>query len=74
MDYSPVSEGKFWPFLKASKNTGEAMPTKIGVHAFYINPTKLDTHAYLTYIFLHFLSNAIMQYFTPSTCYMYNWM
>ena len=42
MDYSPGSEGKFWPFLKARKRnrnseTGEAMPTKIGFHAFHIN-------------------------------------
>ena len=42
MDYSPWSEGKFWPFLKANEKeqnlgTGKAMPTKIGVHECYIN-------------------------------------
>ena len=40
MDYSPWSEKEIWPFFKVaiiSKNV-EAMPTKIGVHAFDINP------------------------------------
>ena len=42
MDYSPWSEGKFWPFLKARKGThnsetGEVTPTKIGLHAFQVN-------------------------------------
>ena len=40
MDYSPWSEREIWPNLKSSNisETGEAMPTKIGVHAFHINP------------------------------------
>ena len=38
----PCSEREFWPFLKANKKeqiseTGEASPTKIGIHACYIN-------------------------------------
>ena len=42
MDYSPWSEGKFWPFLKQAKRshnseTGEVTPTKIGLHAFQVN-------------------------------------
>ena len=42
MDYSPWSEGKFWPFLEANKRshnskTGEVTPTKIGFHAFHVN-------------------------------------
>ena len=42
MDYSPLSEGKFWPFLKGNKmepnlETKGAMPTKIGLHVFHIN-------------------------------------
>ena len=42
MDYSPWSEGKFWPLSKASKRshnseTEETTPTKIGLHAFHIN-------------------------------------
>ena len=37
--YSPWSERKIWPFLKGSNisETGETTPTKIGVHACYIN-------------------------------------
>ena len=43
MDYSPWTEGKFWPFLKGNKKvqiseTEEATPTKIGLHAFHANP------------------------------------
>ena len=39
MDYSPWSERENWPFLKVaiSPKTTEAMPTKIGVYACYIN-------------------------------------
>ena len=42
MDYSPWSEGKIWLFwskLKRGKisETGEATPTKIGFHAFYVD-------------------------------------
>ena len=42
MDYSPWSERKFWPFLKANKRshnskTGEATPIKNGFHAFHVN-------------------------------------
>ena len=39
MNNSPWSEGKFWPFLKRSQisKTGEAMPTEIGLHAFWVN-------------------------------------
>ena len=42
MDYSPWSEGKFCRFedkQKMSKisKTGEATPTKIGLHAFQVN-------------------------------------
>ena len=42
MDYSSWSKGKFGCFLKAWEKshiskTGEAMPTKIGLHAFHIN-------------------------------------
>ena len=39
--YSPWSEMKIWPFLKAAtiiSKTGKMMPTKIGVHACDINP------------------------------------
>ena len=37
--YSSWSEGEIWPNLKSSRisETGESMPTKIGVHAFDIN-------------------------------------
>ena len=40
MDYSPWSEREIWLFSKSSNisKTGEATPTKIGVHAFDINP------------------------------------
>ena len=40
MDYSPLSEREIWLFLEGSSisETGEATPTKIGVHAFDINP------------------------------------
>ena len=43
MDYSPWSEGKFWPFLKGNEKveisgTEEVMPTKIGLHAIHANP------------------------------------
>ena len=40
MDYSPWSERKIWLFFLSSNisKTGDAMPTKIGVHAFDINP------------------------------------
>ena len=39
MDYSPWSERKIWPNLKGNfiSETGEAMLTKIGVHAFDIS-------------------------------------
>ena len=42
MGYSPWSEGKFWPFLKAGKRihnskTKKVTPTKIGLHAFHNN-------------------------------------
>ena len=40
--YSPWSKRKNWPFLKGTKmsynsETGEATPTKIGVHTYLIN-------------------------------------
>ena len=40
--YGSWSEGKFWSILKADKfgkisKTGEAIPTKIGLHAYLIN-------------------------------------
>ena len=35
MDYSPWSEREIWPFIS---EIWEATPTKIGVHACYINP------------------------------------
>ena len=39
MDYITWSERENWPFLNvAISETGEATPTKIGVHAFDINP------------------------------------
>ena len=40
MDYSPWSEREIWPFLKVaiSPKIKKATPTKIGVHARYINP------------------------------------
>ena len=40
MDYSPWVEREIWPFLKSSNisETKEVTPTKIGVHACYINP------------------------------------
>ena len=40
IDYSPWLKREIWPNLKSSNisKTREAMPTKIGVHAFYINP------------------------------------
>ena len=40
MDYSPWSEREIWPFLRVavSPKLGKATPTKIGVHACYINP------------------------------------
>ena len=39
MDYSPWSEREIWPFLKGSSisETRVTTPTKIGVHACYIN-------------------------------------
>ena len=39
MDYSPWSEKEIWSFLKSSdiSKIEEALPTKIGVHARYIN-------------------------------------
>ena len=42
MGYSPWSEGKFWPFLKANEmskisETKEATPTKIDLHVFQVN-------------------------------------
>ena len=39
MDYSPWSEREIWLNLKRSKisETGEAMPTKFGFHAFQVN-------------------------------------
>ena len=61
MDYSPWSEGKFWPFLKANKRshnseTKEAMPTKIGFHAFHVN------------LYLHEFSELIL-FFDPHGLY-----
>ena len=40
MDYSPWSEREIWPFLKVaiSPKTEEAALTKLGMHAFDINP------------------------------------
>ena len=40
MDYSPWSEREIWPFLRVavSPKPKEDTPTKIGVHACYINP------------------------------------
>ena len=40
MDYSPWSEREIWPFLKVavSPKPERPAPTKIGVHAFDINP------------------------------------
>ena len=40
MDYSPCPESEIWPFLKGSQisETGEATPTKTGVHARDIDP------------------------------------
>ena len=40
MDNSPWSKREFWPFLKVGKisETGKAMPTKLCVHVFHINP------------------------------------
>ena len=39
MDYSPWSEREIWPFLKVPISLKpEVTPTKIGVHALYINP------------------------------------
>ena len=40
MDYSPWSKREILHNLEANFNykTGEAMPTKVGVHAFDINP------------------------------------
>ena len=40
MDYSPWVEREIWPFLKGSNisETGEATPTKTGVHALDIDP------------------------------------
>ena len=37
--YSPWSERELWPNLKANfvSETGEATPTKIGLHAFHTN-------------------------------------
>ena len=56
MDYSTLSEREIWPFLKAKKNkiseTGMVTPTKIGLHAFYIN------------IYLHEFSEPIL-FFDP---------
>ena len=39
MDYSPWSEREIWPFFESSdiSETEEDTPTKIGVHACYIN-------------------------------------
>ena len=43
MDYSPWSEGEFWPFSKAygkgsiSQKLEKVTPTKIGLHAFRVN-------------------------------------
>ena len=39
MDYSPCPEREIWLFLKGSRisETGEATPTKTGVHAHDIN-------------------------------------
>ena len=40
MDYSPWSKREFWPNLKLAiiiSKTGEATPTKLGVHAFHFN-------------------------------------
>ena len=52
MDYSPWSkrDREFWPFLKGSKitKTGEAMSSKICLHAFYIN---LYLHEYLSWFY-----------------------
>ena len=49
MDNSPWSEGEFWSNLKSSNisETGEAMPTKIGLHIFHIN---LDMHEFFQLI------------------------
>ena len=40
IDYSPWSEREIWPFLKDSNisETVEGTSTKIGLHAFDINP------------------------------------
>ena len=40
MDYSPFVKREIWSFLKVAviSETREAMPTKIGVHVFDINP------------------------------------
>ena len=49
MDNSPWSEGEFWSNLKSSNisKTGEAMPTKIGLHIFHVN---LDMHEFFQLI------------------------
>ena len=39
MDYSPWSERENWPFLEVAISPKlEVMSTKIGVHAYLINP------------------------------------
>ena len=40
MDYSPCPKREIWTFLKGSctSETGEATPTKTGVHAHDIDP------------------------------------
>ena len=59
MDYSPWSEREIWPKMKRSEisETGEAMPTKLYVHAFhssnYMNLKKFCTSIH-SYIYLNF--------------------
>ena len=41
MDYSPWSEREFWPFLRGSgisMKPERSRPSKIGAHAYDINP------------------------------------
>ena len=66
MDYSPCPEREIWPFLKGSHISETATPTKIGVHALYINP-------YLHEFFEPILINSIfmLQWMELQISYMY---
>ena len=67
MDHSPCSEREIWLILKGNfiSETGEATPTKIGVHDFFIN---LDLHKFLGVIMCSRFFGLFSILLTPLMC------